>query len=237
MKEHGSAIPPKAQVKTQDRVIPTYPGRECKQYANLNQAGLIVSSPTTLYFIQITRCRRFHFHKSKTARRETRTANKSQKASKKKATKPATPQVESTGGRSAETQLGRLENGAELVIPVTAEELEITKEQVTTGSVRVSKQVTERTETVAEPTVHEEVEIERVPVDRFVDAPPEVRVEGDITIIPVVEEVLVVEKRIRVKEEIRVTRKRKEVKDRQQVNLRSEEVKVERRNEKGNQNQ
>ncbi len=123
------------------------------------------------------------------------------------------------------------------MIPVTAEELELTKEQVLTGSVRVSKQVTERTETIAEPTIHEEVEVERVPVNRFVDAPPEVREEGDTTIISVVEEVLVVEKRIRVKEEIRVTRKRKEVKDQQQISLRSEEVKVERRNLEGNQNQ
>ena len=33
-------------------------------------------------------------------------------------------------------------------------------------------------------------------IDQFVDAAPQVRTEGDVTIIPVVEEVLVVEKRL-----------------------------------------
>jgi uncharacterized protein (TIGR02271 family) len=121
----------------------------------------------------------------------------------------------------------KLEDG-HLVIPVTAEQLEVTKERVTTGSVRINRQVSERTETVDETLVREELEIERVPVNRIVRTPPEVRVEGDTTIIPVIEEVLVVEKRLRVKEEVRVTRRRKEVRDPQRVNLRSEKVKVER---------
>jgi uncharacterized protein (TIGR02271 family) len=130
-------------------------------------------------------------------------------------------------------QANDLDAGSELVIPVTAEQLEVEKKQVVTGKVRVSKQVRERTETVNMPAAHEEVEIQRVPLNQFVDQPPEVRIEGDTTIIPVVEEVLVVEKRVRIKEEVRITRVRKEVKDQQQVNLRSEEVKIERRNEEG----
>lgn len=114
------------------------------------------------------------------------------------------------------------------MIPVTAEELAISKEQVTTATVRVTKHVSERTETIAESGYREEVHVERVPVNRFVDTPPETRVEGDTTIIPVVEEVLVVEKRLRVKEEVRITRSRKEQRGPQAVKLRSDEVKVER---------
>lgn len=97
-----------------------------------------------------------------------------------------------------------------------------------TGKVRITKQVSERIETVDEPGFREEVEIERVPLDRLVDLPPDVRVEGDTTIIPVIEEVYILEKRYRVKEEVRVRRKRKEVNDPHQVSLRSEEVKIER---------
>jgi uncharacterized protein (TIGR02271 family) len=113
--------------------------------------------------------------------------------------------------------------------------LAVEKEQVITGSVQISKQLNEHTELIEEPVLHEEVEVERVPVNEFVEEAPEMRVEGDTTIIPVVEEVLVVEKRIRVKEEIRVTRRRKEQKEQKQVNLRSEEVIVERRKVEGKQ--
>lgn len=115
-----------------------------------------------------------------------------------------------------------------MVIPVTAETLEVSKKQVETGVVRVTRHISERTETVDATHFREDVEVERVPVNRFVETPPEVQVDGDTTIIPVLEEVLVVEKRLRVKEEIRVTRKRKEVKDPQQINLKSENVEVER---------
>ncbi len=115
----------------------------------------------------------------------------------------------------------------ELVIPVTAETLDVSKQKVTTGVVRVTKHVSERTERVDETGFREEVEVKRIPINRYVETPPEVQVEGDTTIIPVLEEVLVVEKRLLLKEEVRVTRKRKEVKSPQEVHLRSEDVKVE----------
>ncbi len=133
-------------------------------------------------------------------------------------------------GKEHTTAKKRKEPGkepAEIVIPVIAEQLDVSKEQVTTGVVRVTKQVSERTETVDEPGFREEVEVKRIPINRYVETPPEVEVEGDTTIIPVLEEVLVVEKRLLLKEEVRVTRKRKEVKSPQEVHLRSEDVKVE----------
>ncbi|AIE84109.1 DUF2382 domain-containing protein [Fimbriimonas ginsengisoli] len=57
----------------------------------------------------------------------------------------------------------------------------------------------------------EDVEIERVPMDEILDTAPEVRQEGDVTIIPVVEEFLVVQRKLRLKEEIRVTKTRRSV--------------------------
>lgn len=52
---------------------------------------------------------------------------------------------------------------------------------------------------------HRRVEIERVPCDRIVDAPPVPREEDGITILSVVEEELVVTRRLRLVEEIRMT--------------------------------
>ena len=48
--------------------------------------------------------------------------------------------------------------------------------------------------------------IERVPVGEFVDAVPAVREEGDVTILPVVEEVVVTTRRLRLVEEVRIRR-------------------------------
>jgi stress response protein YsnF len=41
-------------------------------------------------------------------------------------------------------------------------------------------------------------------LEREIDAAPPIRTEGDVTIIPVVEEILVVEKRLMLREEIHV---------------------------------
>jgi stress response protein YsnF len=46
-----------------------------------------------------------------------------------------------------------------------------------------------------------------VPVDRVVETAPETRTEGDVTIVPVLEEVLVVEKRLVLKEELHIRRR------------------------------
>ena len=53
---------------------------------------------------------------------------------------------------------------------------------------------------------HVRVEVTRVPVGRDVDAAPEVRVEGEVTIIPVVEERVVIRLQLVLKEELHVRR-------------------------------
>ncbi len=60
---------------------------------------------------------------------------------------------------------------------------------------------------VEEPSIQEEVQIERVPGNQLVDEPVAVRCEGDTMIIPVIEEVIVVETRLQLKEEVRVTKR------------------------------
>lgn len=114
------------------------------------------------------------------------------------------------------------------VLPVMVEELEVGRRAVTTGVVRVHKQVREREELVDEAVIREEVHVERVPIGQLVDAPPAMRSEGDTLIIPVLEEVLVVEKRLRLKEEVWVTWRRTVEQTPERVVLHEEEVRVER---------
>lgn len=115
-----------------------------------------------------------------------------------------------------------------VVIPVVAEALEVGKRTVESGKVRLRKTVEERRETVDVPLFREEVEVRRVPVDESSEPSTEIRREGDTLIVPVLEEVLVVTKVIRVREEVRVTRTRVEHHEPQTVSLRREAVAVER---------
>jgi uncharacterized protein (TIGR02271 family) len=117
------------------------------------------------------------------------------------------------------------------VLPVIQEQLQIAKREVDAGrGVRVHRQTVAHTQVVDEPLRQDVVEVTRVPVDKLVDssAPPIMRQEGDTLVIPVLEEVLVVERRLRLKEEVRITRQQREVHAPQSVVLKSYEVQVER---------
>lgn len=114
------------------------------------------------------------------------------------------------------------------VVPVIEEELRVGRRVIETGRVRVSKTVHEREEVVDEPLMREEFDVERVPVEVYVDAPVGPWHDGETLVIPVVEEVLFVEKRLVVREEIRITRRSEEEHRPQRVTLLSEEVSVER---------
>ena len=123
----------------------------------------------------------------------------------------------------------RLGDGREtLVVPVVAEELSVGKRIVERGRVRITKTISEREEVVDEPLQSEEATIERITVSRVVDAPPPVRYEGDVMIVPLVEEILVVERRLVVREELHISKRLVEVHAPQSVVLRREEATIER---------
>lgn len=111
-------------------------------------------------------------------------------------------------------------------IPVAEETLTVHKRAVQ-RKMRVKKTVHERKETIDEPVVKEEIRIERVAVNRMVDGPVAMRQEGDTLVIPVLEEVVVSEKRLLLREEVRITKRRTEESRPQQVTLRREEVSIE----------
>ena len=115
-----------------------------------------------------------------------------------------------------------------LVVPVAVEELDVQKRTVETGTVRITKVVHEHETTVDEPLLRDNVAISRLPMERVVEGPIPVREENGTTIISVVEEVLVVEKRWMLREEIHIRKRRTETHQPQPITLRSEDVQVER---------
>lgn len=117
----------------------------------------------------------------------------------------------------------------DVVVPVIEERVEIDRRVEDTGAVRVRKHVEQRTERVQVPLRREEISIERVPIGRYVDAPPGNRVEGDVLVVPLVEEVVETRRRLFVREELRI-RKTLETttSEPEDVVLRREDVVVER---------
>ena len=113
-------------------------------------------------------------------------------------------------------------------IPLVEERLEVSKKQVETGRVRVRVEVDEREEIVPAKLARDEVEIERVARNEPLAELPSVRLEGNVTIIPVVEEQVVVEKRLVLVEEIHIRRKTTTVVEGVPVMLRSERAEIER---------
>jgi stress response protein YsnF len=96
---------------------------------------------------------------------------------------------------------------AEEIIPVVEESATIGKREVVTGHVRV-RTVTDTVEELTHASVQrEDVEVTRVPIDRVVETAPEIRIDGDVTIVPVLEEVLVLKKRLVLKEELHIRRR------------------------------
>jgi len=121
----------------------------------------------------------------------------------------------------------------EVVIPVVEEEIDATTRAVKTGSVRVDKHVEKRLRKIEAPLIHEDVEIHRVPVNRVVDAAPKSRRTGDTLIIPVVEEELVITKRLVLKEEIHLITRRSKDRSVQEVELNRETAEIRRLDAEG----
>lgn len=118
-----------------------------------------------------------------------------------------------------------------VTIPVHQEELHVGSRTVDTGTgVRIHKSVTEHPIEIDEILRHDELSVTHVPIDRIIepaDAPVS-RYEGDTLIVPILEEMLVVERRLRIKEELHITKAQRETRHTETVLLKSEEVSVER---------
>jgi len=117
---------------------------------------------------------------------------------------------------------------AKITIPLIEERLELQKRVRDTGKVRVSKRVHQDQIFVDELLVHDEVRVEHVPVNQYVQEPVAVRYEDDTIIVPVLEEVVVTEKRLLLREELHITRRQVPCRHEEVVTLKREEAIVER---------
>lgn len=120
--------------------------------------------------------------------------------------------------------------GQTVTLPVIEESLVVEKVEVDRGGYRISKRVEVHQQMVDELLRHERVDIERRAIGRALtgDAIPEARYEGDTLIVPVIEEVIVTEKRLMLVEEVRITRIHGTHQDPQQYTLRKEQIEIER---------
>ena len=116
------------------------------------------------------------------------------------------------------------ERDGTISLPLHAEDLAVERRTVAGDHVVVRTVTTARDVLIDELLAAEHVEIERVAVRRLIDEAPPVREEGDTVVVPVIEEVLVTERRLFLKEEIHIRRVRTTERHRETVTLREEEA-------------
>lgn len=114
--------------------------------------------------------------------------------------------LDSSAGTPEEAVLPDSRQDALTALPIIEEQAHVAKREIVTGKIRVRTVVEAREQLVREELDTEHVTVTRVPVDRQIETAPSIRTEGDLTIIPVLEEVLVVEKKLVLREEIHIRR-------------------------------
>jgi len=119
------------------------------------------------------------------------------------------------------------------VIPVLEEELVTGRREVKTGSVRVQKRVDQQVKRVESALLHDDVEVRRVAVNKVVAEAPKIRQEGETIIVPVMQEELVITKRLVLKEELHVVHRRTKERVSQDITLERERAIVERLDAQG----
>ena len=93
----------------------------------------------------------------------------------------------------------------DLCVPLVEERLTVAKTEHEVGKVKISTRVETQEAVVKEALRRENVRVERVAIGLEVSEIPKIRQEGGVIIYPVVEEILIVEKRLVLKEELRIS--------------------------------
>lgn len=121
-------------------------------------------------------------------------------------------------------------------VPVVAEELDVHTREVETGRLRIDKSIEQEQRQIPATLRQQRPRVERITREVPVDAGhlPEVRQENGVTIVPVLEERLVVEKRLVLKEEIHIYLDEAEQAIKVPVTLRKERVTINRTDEANN---
>jgi len=136
-------------------------------------------------------------------------------------------QARAHSGNIPKEALAATPNGREVRVPLHEEELIPEKRWVDLGELRIHKVVDTREELIREAVTRDDLLVERVPINQPLDAPIDTRVEDDWLVIPIMEEVIVVQKRLMLKEEIRI--RKRQVTETQELHetVRSERAELE----------
>lgn len=98
------------------------------------------------------------------------------------------------------------DEGSRVSVRALEEVVEVTPRVVETGYVSIQKKIDEYLDEQTVRLRQNEVQVERVPVDEIIAEYIEPYMEGDIYVVPVIEEEIIVQRRLRLKEELRVHR-------------------------------
>ena len=93
------------------------------------------------------------------------------------------------------------------VLSLAEEILRVEKQSIVSGAVQVRTETEVIEENLSVSLDSQTVEVTRVPVNKTINSAPAIRTEGDVTIIPIIEEVAVVQKQLILKEELHVRRR------------------------------
>ncbi len=116
------------------------------------------------------------------------------------------------------------EQNGEMKIPLFEETMSVSKHVVPTSRVQVSRVTHSHEQLIDELLNREEIEIQRTPIDQVIDTMPPIRQDEDVMVIPVVEEVVRVERHLVLKEEVRIRRIRTTERFQDRVTLRKQEA-------------
>ena len=117
-----------------------------------------------------------------------------------------------------------LAKAGEATLQLHAEEAVIRTRLLHGDTVRVATVTDVREHVVEVPLTREIIEVEHVPIGQVVEVAPAIRHEGDVTILPVMEEieVVVIQRRLVLKEEIHVRRRQVTETHRETISLRTQ---------------
>lgn len=111
-------------------------------------------------------------------------------------------------------------------IPIVEERVDIGSRTAEGKTVSVTLRPVSETIEIDEPVLREAVSVERVPIGQVIDEAPPIREEGDLTVVPVVEERITVLRELVLTEEILLRRTRETRRHRETATLRRTEAEI-----------
>ncbi|HEX8220820.1 MAG TPA: YsnF/AvaK domain-containing protein [Chloroflexia bacterium] len=115
-----------------------------------------------------------------------------------------------------------------IVVPLVDEYLEVRKEWVQSGEVIVRRSVQTSQQTIPVELLHEEVQVDRLPVNRPLAEGEQTQPwwDGEVMVVPVIEEEIVVSKRLVVREEVRISKRKVSRQEEVSDTIRSQQVHI-----------